>query len=195
MTTWDSLPWAKQIEELFRWHAPGVYRFALRGLGDVEQAKDVVQQVFLAVCNQYERHFLAESDDHQAALIMTMARRRVIDCWRQASRAKETLYGDLGALDRPQPELLEMSHRITRSDRIMEDAELRRFWEVLTRDLTESEYRVALMSWDMEMSTEDIARVLNTTSHAVVTHRSRARRKIGKVLSRRSEWDEGGAGA
>ncbi|MGN2642362.1 RNA polymerase sigma factor [Nocardia takedensis] len=192
-SAWESLRWSKQIEALFRQHSPGVYRFALRGLeGDTEHAKDIVQQVFLDVCRQYESDFHCKSENRQVKLIMTIARRRVIDSWRKTER--ETLCGDIEDLDRPQEDSFESPRRLERSDRILEDPQLRRLWESLTHDLTQTEYRVALMTWEMGLSIEHVARTLHTTPSAVRTHRSRAKRKMKQALVQLQETGEGGDG-
>ncbi|MFE3195855.1 RNA polymerase sigma factor [Nocardia sp. NPDC059240] len=194
MSTWESLPWAKQIEALFRQHAEKAYRSAVRGLdGDLERAKDVVQQVFLSVCKQYEADFHDKPTDQQVALILKMTHCRVIDHWREVGRARETLSGELEDLDRSEDEATEALLFPPRSDRILEDDQLRRFWEVLTRDLTRMEYRVALMTWEMEQPAEAIADALNTSVPAVRTHRSRARRKIKGALAQYRGQGEGGA--
>ncbi|MBY8863887.1 sigma-70 family RNA polymerase sigma factor [Nocardia sp. CA2R105] len=194
MSAWESLPWSKQVEALFRQHAEKVYRCAVRGLdGDIDQAKDVVQQVFLAVCKKYIADFQDKTDDHQEAMIMTITHRRVIDYWRDVSRTRETLCGELEGFDQPREELAAVpTSGTTRSDRIAEDGQLKRFWESLTRDLTRMEYRVALMSWEMGLSAEAIANALNTSVPAVTTHRSRARRKIQAALTQQRAWERGG---
>ncbi|WP_216893416.1 RNA polymerase sigma factor [Nocardia alni] len=178
MTNGDRLLTA-HIEALYRQYAPAVYRLAFLGLrGDANEANDVVQQVFVAVCEQYDTHFRNHSADRQGRLITTMTKRRVIDCYRRAHRSREILCGELAELDRPTSVLSEFPHAVERSDRITEDPQLKQLWDVLTRDLTGTEYRVAFMTWELDMTPADIAKTLNTTSNAVCTHRSHAKRKI-----------------
>jgi DNA-directed RNA polymerase specialized sigma24 family protein len=94
MTDWESLPETRAVEELYRRHSPAVFRFALRGLrGDLDQAHEVVQQVFTAVWQQYARDFKGESDDRTTRLIMKMASLRVVDCWRRSARSREFTVG------------------------------------------------------------------------------------------------------
>uniref|UniRef100_UPI00025275BE RNA polymerase sigma factor n=1 Tax=Nocardia brasiliensis TaxID=37326 RepID=UPI00025275BE len=69
-----------RFDELFRTYAPAVFRYALRAFhGSTDRANEVVQQVFIAVWNQYDRDFRDQPEQRTVALIMRIAGRRVID--------------------------------------------------------------------------------------------------------------------
>ncbi|WP_280494481.1 RNA polymerase sigma factor [Nocardia asiatica] len=192
MTRWETQPWAAEIEGLYKQNAQQVYRLAYLGLrGDAAAAEDVVQDVFLAVCQLYPARFLTESSHRQTALIITIAKRRLIDRWRKKMRSPESLVDDLEVIDRALAVHIPVAPT-SRAERTTEDNQLRQLWEAVTRDLTPHEAQTAFMTWMLGMSANDIARELDITTKTVYTHRSRAKRKIGEAFQKRRE---GGAGA
>ncbi|MBP2190590.1 RNA polymerase sigma factor [Nocardia goodfellowii] len=171
-----------EIERLFRLHSAAVYRYAHKALrGDTVQAEDIVQQVFVAVTEQYGRDFFGISDQHAQQLIMKIAARRVIDVRRKqaASRSNGMTPLDdavLPAVDKTGSALSDPADRVASHDAI------RRFWFAVSRELTDTEYQVALLAWALQRPDEEIAAALAVTVSTVYSHKSRARRKIRHIM-------------
>ncbi|WP_433622111.1 RNA polymerase sigma factor [Nocardia sp. CA-120079] len=163
-----------RFNELFRSHAPAVYRLALSALQDAERANDIVQEVFLAVWEQYERDFAGKPSSRSDALIMKIAKRRVIDVWRRTD----------GAV--PIPEYVESAvpmlglSMTSRNplERVLNDDAFRHIRFVLSQNLTTAEYRVALMAWALWLPDTEIAKIIGSSVSTVHSHKSRARAKI-----------------
>ncbi|QBS43643.1 RNA polymerase sigma factor [Nocardia sp. CS682] len=172
----------RRFDELFRTYAPAVFRFARRAFhGDTDQANEVVQQVFIAVWKQYDRDFRDKTNRRIVQLIMRIAGRRVIDVWRKNARS-EVLVGEY--LDTDTPMLLGPMLRRDPLQRVLDDDDLERFLQVLNGILTEAEYRVAIMAWELGLPDFEIAEVLDCTVSTVQSHKSRARKKIEASMNR-----------
>ncbi|MFF3228931.1 RNA polymerase sigma factor [Nocardia suismassiliense] len=168
----------KRFDNLFRTHAPAVFRFALKAFGgDKDRANDIVQEVFLMVWEQFDRDFLGQPPRRAEPLIMKIARCRVIDVWRRTDAVvsvaeyAETAVPMLG-LPRAVASPLEC---------VLSDDALRYLRHVLEQHLTETENRVALMAWELELPDTTIAQILGTTVSTVYSHKSRARKKIRAI--------------
>ncbi|WP_280466143.1 RNA polymerase sigma factor [Nocardia brasiliensis] len=171
-----------RFDELFRNYAPAVFRYALRAFhGNTDRANEVVQQVFIAVWKQYDRDFRDQPEQRTVALIMRIAGRRVIDLWRQRSKS-EVLVGDY--LDTDIPLMRGATLRRDPLQRVLEEDDLERFVRVLDSILTETEYRVAMMAWELGLPDIEIAGVLDCTVSTVHSHKSRARKKIEAMMNR-----------
>ncbi|WP_330185996.1 sigma-70 family RNA polymerase sigma factor (plasmid) [Nocardia sp. NBC_01503] len=175
MSDWDS-------ELLFRQYAVRVFRLAFKAFrGDAESANDVVQDVFLAVCRQLKRDFHHRSAEQVEKLIMTIAKRRVVDHLRKIGRSREYSAGMAEDLDR---QMNHAGHAGDGGTENLSDEVMASFWHALTRELTPTEHRVATMTWLLEMTPDEIAKALKTSRRAVYTHRSRARGKMEQALNR-----------
>ncbi len=84
----DLSEWTQAVVE--RYEAPLV-RYAARITGDVERARDVVQDTFLRLCEQ-DRH---ELDGRLAEWLYTVCRRRALDVQRKEYRMRATLPEEL----------------------------------------------------------------------------------------------------
>jgi RNA polymerase sigma-70 factor (ECF subfamily) len=68
----------KNFDELYREHAPAVYRLSLRAVSRPEVAEDITSEVFLAFQDQCERI----PHEQLPAWLFTVAKRRAADYWR-----------------------------------------------------------------------------------------------------------------
>lgn len=166
------------FDELFRRHAPSVFLFALKHFqGNRADAEEIVQQVFLAVWQQYRRAFDGRSDRDALRLIMTIAGRRVIDAWRASRSAPQ-----------PDEEIDRLAHRLGHLQgpavQVLDADTVKRFWGVLSGTLPPTQYRIAVLAWEMGLSDTDIGRTLGLTVATVYTHKSRARRTIEQIMNR-----------
>lgn len=99
---------AEAFERLYDEHSITVYRTALRVLGNVTQAQDVVQDVFMRLWRQPGCFDSARGS--LANYLRLMARSRALDLWREtqvAGRARERMKGyavrDEGRVDELPP--------------------------------------------------------------------------------------------
>ncbi|PXX58071.1 RNA polymerase sigma factor (sigma-70 family) [Nocardia tenerifensis] len=172
----------RRFDDLFRTFSPAVFRFARREFrGDADRAHDIVQQVFTAVWQQYDRDFLGKPEVRKAQMIMTIAKRRVIDELRRTERILPLEEYDN---DTVVPMFVPAAASENPAERVLNDDDLERFWHVLTCCLTASEYRVALMAWDLQLTDAEIASIVQTTVSTVYSHKCRARRKVSMVMNR-----------
>lgn len=168
------------FEQLFRRHSTAVHRYACKALrGETHQAEEIVQEVFLAVWKQYARDFAGKPDQQALQLIMKIAARRVIDLHRQRTARPSQPSADLDDAI--------LAIRADPSggnpvERILSDDAVKRFWFGLTRELTDAEYQVALMVWELELPVKDVADILAVSVSTVWSHKSRARSKIEKIM-------------
>ncbi|MFI5720617.1 RNA polymerase sigma factor [Nocardia sp. NPDC051750] len=170
----------EEFDELFRRHAPAVFRFALKSFhGDRHQADEVVQQVFLAVWRQFDRDFAGRSADRAVRLIMRIAHHRVIDVWRRqhTGMGLGTFLDDSFQLDERAA-----TYEPGPAEQVLSADALKRFWYALSLALTATEYQVAVMAWEIGLRNADIAGILGCMVGTVFSHKSRARKKIQQVV-------------
>ncbi|UCE60966.1 MAG: sigma-70 family RNA polymerase sigma factor [Phycisphaerales bacterium] len=104
----ENLVWMRSVLE--RFEGP-LTRYAARVTGDVESARDVVQETFLRLCNQDR----GAVDGHLAEWLFTVCRNRALDVRRKESRMRPL---DEAAVktheaDDPLPEALAESNEAT----------------------------------------------------------------------------------
>ncbi|MBF6171043.1 RNA polymerase sigma factor [Nocardia blacklockiae] len=168
------------IQNLFVVFAPRVYRYAYKALGgNAAAADDIVQQVFTAVWDQFDRDFANADEAGAWRLIMTIAARRVTDSRRRAGPAMPVgVYTDADVPVHRAP-----TDTTDPVERVLQERELRRFLHALTLTLTASEYQIALMVWHLGLSDHEVAEITTIPVRTVRSHKSRARKKIEAMMN------------
>jgi RNA polymerase sigma-70 factor (ECF subfamily) len=102
----EMLPDSSSITELFQRYAPAVFTYLQKHIKYREDAEDVLLDTFTAVIEN--RHILYWSEDEQRRWIWRVARNKMVDAYRKASRIAqvplEDVLDDLFADDRLTPE-------------------------------------------------------------------------------------------
>lgn len=168
------------IQNLFVAYAPRVYRYAYQALGgNAAGADDIVQQVFTAVWEQWDRDFARADEAGVVRLILTIAARRVTDSRRRAGPTVPVgVYTDAdvplhrGPTDTTDP-----------ADRVLQESELRRFLHALNVTLTATEFQVALMVWYLGLPDHEVAEITDIPVRTIRSHKSRARKKIEAMMN------------
>lgn len=163
------------VSDLFRTYEYPLYILAFRMSKDAAVAKDIIQEVFLALWNMRDR--IPEIDNMEAYLFR-MTRFKVIKHLRKASadnNLKEKIWGAMGRMD---------------EDGVSK-IEAREFQSVLATvvaKLPAKRRRVYLMR-NMEGKTyKDIAEQMNISQHTVKNHLSAALLEIRSFLAARFFW-------
>ena len=163
------------VSDLFRTYEYPLYILAFRMSKDAAVAKDIIQEVFMALWNMRDR--IPEIDNMEAYLFR-MTRFKVIKHLRKASadnNLKERIWGAMGQMD---------------EDGVSK-IEAREFQSVLATvvaKLPAKRRRVYLMR-NMEGKTyKDIAEQMNISQHTVKNHLSAALLEIRSFLAARFLW-------
>jgi RNA polymerase sigma-70 factor (ECF subfamily) len=157
------------FELLMRQHERLVLATALRLTGNMEDAQDISQEVFLRLYKNLSKV------QAEAALPAWLYRVTVNACHdlrrRKPASEPESSAGDLAASD------LDPQAAVTQSER-------RRVLEMSLRILPEKE-RAALVLRDLEgLSTEEVARILGSSEATVRSQVSKARAKVRDFVER-----------
>ncbi|NUS45225.1 MAG: sigma-70 family RNA polymerase sigma factor [Mycobacteriaceae bacterium] len=179
---WNGRDPREVFKELHEKHADHVYRMARRQLEDDHHAKDVVQQVFLAIWKKLDRDLWSQADralhspESIWGLIATIAQRRIIDI--QRANGREFLVADHESY---LTSVLEVPARLLGSSWIPTDDELEKIRPELDC-LTRTEYQVVKLTWQFDLTAERVAELLGISLGSVYTHRSHALRKLRAVI-------------
>lgn len=106
MTKPDDRPWVLAVVE--QYEGP-LTRYATRILGDLDRARDVVQDTFVRLCRQ-QRSVI---EDHAAEWLYTVCRNRALDVCRKEGRMKTTDESGFVGLESPAPA---PAHRLMRAE-------------------------------------------------------------------------------
>lgn len=168
----QTTPRQQAVTAMHHQHAAHIHALARKALqGDVHAANDIVSETFMAAFKQYHRDFEGKSPGRVEALLVTIAKRRVVDLFR-GNRA----VSGLDEFELPNEYLVSRCDLLSQ---IIERDTWERVWAVIAKILTVTENQVAWLSWQLGMPDHMIARVLGIpTVGTVRTHRSRAKKKI-----------------
>lgn len=154
---------------------PAVVSLARRVVGNVEDARDVAQMVFLRVWKEIHRY------DEKYSLntwLYRIATNLAIDFLRSA-RSREKAHGATLHLVREREE--STAAGATRS---AEDRELARLFETVSGKLSEKQKAVFVLREMEDLDTKDIAEILACGESTVRNHLFNARRILRKEMAR-----------
>jgi RNA polymerase sigma factor (sigma-70 family) len=95
----QGVPRKEWIEAALERHESALLRYALSLTGDIELAKDIVQDTFLRLCEQP----IELSESRLAPWLFTVCRNRAIDCQRKETRMTRVEPAELEAHPRMEP--------------------------------------------------------------------------------------------
>jgi RNA polymerase sigma factor (sigma-70 family) len=181
-----------RVEQLHRRESAAIHAYLrLRLRGDEELVCEVLNQVFVEAWQKIER---GESDPSRA-LLKTMGKRRAIDALRSKSNSR-TILSATGDIEREHPGADVISTPIPRDPLavVLSNEFAEEFWKSLRKTgapedramdklrLTSTEHSVLVLAWLDGQSNVQIARQLRISQRAVETHKSRAKRKVRKLV-------------
>jgi RNA polymerase sigma factor (sigma-70 family) len=126
-------------------HQSGLIRYATSILGDVERAREVVQDTFLKLCQQRP----SKLKDHVAQWLFTVCRNRAFDVRKREQRTQPLTVVDLETRPGPGPRPLEMLEREEVIAQVLEFVE----------GLPEREREVITLKFQCELSYKEISAV------------------------------------
>ena len=161
------------LEEIFDCYSPGIYRYALRLLGDTELARECMAETFSRFLNALKRD--GGPDNYLQAYLYRIAHNWVTDHYR--SNLPMTLAFDSISLtdSKDKPEQV-VEERLSRH-------QLRQALALLTPD----QRQVVTLKYLEEWENEAIARALNKPVGAVKSLQHRGIEALRRILSRYEE--------
>ncbi len=163
------------FETLVTRKTPAVVSLARRIVGNVEDARDVAQMVFLRVWNELHRY------DEKYSLntwLYRIATNLAIDFLR-SSRSRERAHGATLHLVRAREESTAAD-----ATRNAEDAEIVRLFEIVSDRLSEKQKAAFVLKEMQDCETREIAEILNCGESTVRNHLFNARRILRKEIGR-----------
>jgi RNA polymerase sigma-70 factor (ECF subfamily) len=141
---------AKAFDALYHRYLPRLYRYCLQRVSDTQQAEDISAQVFFEVLNGLMNGNYHETGNF-AAWLFTIARRRVVDHYRQ-----------------PEVEQLQESHPIhPEIPQQVEDFDEKQQLLTILQSLDEERQELLRLRFAAELHFEEIALIVGRTTAAV----------------------------
>lgn len=148
------------FEKLYQSHIQEVYRYVYSRTGSQPEAEDITAQTFLSALEGFQRY---HHDGHFAAWLFSIARRKIADHYRKASRA-QFLPDDFPSFER---DLLDQKLDRDRIEKL----------RGLLRDLEEEEQELLRLRFAARLGFADIARLFGRNEDAV-------KKSLYRLLSR-----------
>lgn len=157
----------KLFIELYDTYADAIFRFCYFKTGDKDIAKDLTQDTFIKVY----KHILKTGEEVQnhKSFIYIIAKNTVIDFWRKSKSINENQLPE-GFFD-----------SIEGEDKIETLIDYSVFLLLLNK-LSESDREVILLRYVEDMSSKDMAKLLNERENTVLVRISRAKEKLKNLL-------------
>jgi RNA polymerase sigma-70 factor (ECF subfamily) len=160
---------AEAVAELYRLHAPVIFRYFLFRVPDQPTAEDLTGEVFVKMVEGLPRY--EERGVPLAAWLFRMAHDRLVDYHRRARYRQTEELSDTQVAEDPGTEAQAMTQ-----------AELHRVRQLMA-DLTDEQRLVIQLRFVEGYSLEDCARLLKKTAGAIKALQHRALRQLGQKLS------------
>ena len=154
----------QRFERLFKDHYPLMYRIAFSMVGNADDAKDAVNQVFTQMWKGKPK----VSDDSVKGYLLAATRNQCLHILRQRQLRRQ------------------MEETLQRDESERQDEErqelLRELQQIIDDNLTEQDKRVLELHYDEDMTYAETATVLGISTAAVNKHITRSLAKIRKTL-------------
>lgn len=151
--------------ELYDTHADAIFRFCYFKTGNRETAKDLTQDIFIKVFN-----YLGKEDiQNHKSFIYAIAKNTVIDFWRKSKSIPESHL----------PEGFFES--IAEKDNVENNVDYSIFLSLLDK-LSPADREVMLLRYVEDMSSKDMAKLLDERENTILVRISRAKEKLKDLL-------------
>ena len=155
----------KALTEIYDTYSPGIYRYAMRLLGDSQSAEDCVAETFARFLDALQRR--RGPRDHLQAYLYRVAHNWIVDLYRKQKDNVE-LKDCIPSDDRPEDEAARHIHQAKLRDAI--------------RKLTTDQQQVIALKYLEDWSNEEIAKVLNKPLGAVKSIQHRALKSLQRFI-------------
>lgn len=155
----------KALTEIYDTYSPGMYRYAMRLLGDSQSAEDCIAETFARFLDALQKR--RGPRDHLQAYLYRVAYNWIVDLYRK------------------QKDNVELKDYIPSDDR-PEDEAFRHFYQAKLRDaihkLTTDQQQVIALKYLEDWSNEEIAKALNKPLGAVKSIQHRALKSLQRFM-------------
>ena len=158
------------LAEIYDTHSPGIYRYAMRLLGDMSLAEDCVSETFARLLKSLQQR--RGPRDHLQAYLYRIAHNWIVDLYRNNRETVELSDTIRSEADIPEEEA---AKRIRQK-------QVRR----AIRHLTPDQQKVISLKYLEEWTNEEVARVMKKPVGAVKSIQHRALRSLYKLLAEKS---------
>lgn len=159
-----------QSEQLFTDHRPLLFSLAYRMLGSVQDAEDIIQDVFIALNDKEIEHI-----QNQKAYLCKMVTNRCIDELKSARNQREHYVGTW----LPEPLLTDDTHNQNPSEYVSMRESVSMAYLLLLQQLSETERAVFLLKEVLDYSYKDISDIVGKSSTNCRQIFHRAKKSIG----------------
>ena len=156
--------------ELYDTHADAIFRFCFFKTGNREVAKDLTQDTFIKAFNYFEKK---KEVQNAKSFIYTIAKNTVIDYWRKSKSVQESQLAE-GFFE-----------SIAERNNTESNIDYSIFLSLLDK-LPESDREVIILRFVEDMSSKDMAKLLDERENTILVRISRAKEKL-KVLLKEVE--------
>jgi len=158
------------LAEIYDTHSPGIYRYALRLLGDESLAEDCVAETFARFLNTIQKR--RGPRDHLQAYLYRIAHNWVVDLYRKNEQVFELSDAIRSEADVPEEE----------AAKHIRQKQVRK----AIRQLTPDQQKVISLKYLEDWSNEEVARVLKKPIGAVKSLQHRALKSLHKLLEEKT---------
>ncbi|NWG35697.1 MAG: sigma-70 family RNA polymerase sigma factor [Chloroflexi bacterium] len=160
------------LAEIYDTHSPGIYRYAMRLLGDMTLAEECVAETFVRFLKSLQEQ--RGPRDNLQAFLYRIAHNLIVDTYRRRDQEKASELSDALRSEADVPE--EEAARHIRQEEIRK----------AIRRLTPDQQLVISLKYLEEWSNEEIARTLRKPIGAVKALQHRALRSMYRLLKEKS---------